>query len=402
MAYRPAQIYTGSGWDDIGDPRVGTVQTDVTNLQNNKANNPKTVDTKTAAYTLVLGDRDKIIQMNSTSARTITVPTNASVNFGNGALIHIANINTGTLTIAGASGVTVNEASGLTLARWESGTLYRRATDSWVFLKGGGLGAANFSNASTGTYSSGGFNYKYVTFTASGTLTVTRSGIATVLIVGGGGSGGKQRGDANDNTGGGGAGGVVRGDFFLPSGSLTITVGAGSAEGRDGNDSLLGSILAAAGGGLGGAPLLSHPGQGGSGGGGANNTGSDGVNRAGKGIANQGNNGGTGTTYGGGNGAGGGGGGGGAGGNGTTSVGGNGGTGFSSSITGSSVTYGGGGGGARRNGSPGSGGAGGGGAGGTSGNGTNGTANTGGGGGGTSTGVAGTGGSGMVIVRVAT
>jgi len=187
-----------------------------------QSSNPKPVDTKTAAYTLVLSDRDKIIQMNSTSALTITVPTNASVAFGNGAIIHIANINTGTLTIAGASGVTVNQASGLTLSRWESGTLYRRATDSWVFLKGGGLGAANFSNTATGTYTDGGGqSWKYLTYTSSGTLTVTQAGFADVLLVagGGGGKGAQWNGFGCWNDG----------YILLDVGNLTVTVGAGGA-----------------------------------------------------------------------------------------------------------------------------------------------------------------------------
>ena len=64
----------------------------------------------------------------------------------------------------------------------------------------GVVGKADFSNAATGTYSSGGVNYKYLTYTASGTLTVTKAGFADVLVVGGGGGGGKYGG-------GGGAGG---------------------------------------------------------------------------------------------------------------------------------------------------------------------------------------------------
>jgi hypothetical protein len=403
MAYRPAQIYTGSGWDDIGDPRVGTLETTVAN----KSNNPKTVDTKTANYTLVLGDRDKIVQMNSTSNLTITVPTNASVAFPVGTLVHVANINTGTLTIAGASGATVNEAGGLTLFRWESGTLYQRSANNWVFLKGGGLGAANFSNTSTGTYTDGGFNYKYVTFNASGTLTVTRAGFADVLLVGGGGGGGSSM------AGAGGAGGhVYLTDIYLAAGSNTVTVGAGGAGAtvarRNGDNGGLSSVgpYVAVGGGAGPGQRPSRGLSGGSGGGASANGG--GSNESG-GSGFQGNAGGAGRAASVGNARGGGGGGaGGAGASGTTS--GNGGAGASNSITGTAVTRAAGGGAGSWVGTAGTGGSS------IGGNGTNsnatagnGSANTGSGGGGGGTasdgataGIGGNGGSGVVIVRVRT
>jgi len=402
MATRPAYVWTGSDWDDIGDKRLGASVTALESELGSKSANPKTVDTKTANYTLVLGDRDKIIQMNNTAARTITVPTNASVAFPVGTIVHVANINTGTLTIAGASGATVNEASGLTLARWESGTLYQRAANNWVFLKGGGLGAANFSNTATGTYSSGGFNFKYVTFNASGTLTVTQEGFADVLVVGGGGSGASWRG------GGGGAGGhLYATDVYLPSGSLTVTIGAGGVPrtptdtvyqpGQNGNASRLHSFYSP-GGGAGSAigentTIGTRPGNGfngGSGGGGSNDT----TGVGGSGTTGLGNSGGAGHNLAGG----GGGGAGAAGANATSGNGGNGGAGLANSITGSSVTRAGGGGGGGT-GTLGTGGSGGGGsAGSTPGAGT---ANTG-GGGGASTGATkgGNGGSGVVIIRV--
>jgi len=425
MPHRPAQVWTGSAWDDVGDNRLTThthaggangvniAQSSVTNLATdlaNKSNNPKTVDTKTANYTLVLGDKDKIVQMNSTSNLTITVPTNASVAFPVGTIVHVANINTGTLTIAGASGATVNEAGGLTLARWESGTLYQRAANNWVFLKGGGLGAANFSNTSTGTYTDGGgVSWKYVTFNASGTLTVTKEGLGDVLCVAGGGGG--SFGAANESGGGGGgAGGYFLRTILLPVGTYTVTVGAGGSGGTNssnqasGNVSFLAPSLVAFGGGhgggLGGAP--SAVASGGSGGG-ANAF----LPAAGSAlVAGAGNNGGRSTS---GSGGGGGGGAGAAGSPGTSGdVGGAGGAGVSSSITGSSVARGGGGGGGGYL-QPGGTATAGGGAGGQTipSNGSNGTANTGGGGGaatntagGSSSNTGGNGGSGVVIVRV--
>jgi hypothetical protein len=123
-------------------------------------------------------------------------------------------------------------------------------------------GAANFSNAASGTYTDGGFNYKYLTFTASGTLTVTRDGYIDVLVVGAGNSG--QIFSGNNQTGGG-AGGVRFGAFYVTTGSITVTVGAAG-----GNTSSFGTILSVGGGSAGlysSSPEVNGRGGGGSSGG---------------------------------------------------------------------------------------------------------------------------------------
>ena len=75
---------------------------------------------------------------------------------------------------------------------------------------------------------------KVVTFTSSGTVTVSSNGTAQVLVVGGGGGGGTS------NSGGGGGGGVVYNSAFpLSIGTYSVVVGAGGAGGSgsvtDGN-----------------------------------------------------------------------------------------------------------------------------------------------------------------------
>jgi hypothetical protein len=88
-----------------------------------------------------------------------------------------------------------------------------------------GVGNADFSNTATGTYTDGGISYKYITFNSSGTLTVTKAGFATVLVVSGGGGGAVS---SNVRAGGGG-GGVIEQSLFLPVATHTITIGAGGA-----------------------------------------------------------------------------------------------------------------------------------------------------------------------------
>jgi hypothetical protein len=222
------------------------------------------------------------------------------------------------------------------------------------------------------------------------------------LIVAGGGSGGAGGNAGLDNRGGGGgAGGILNGSTPLVGfarNTYTITIGSGGAYGSSGNNTTLGNLFTAIGGGRGG--IGNEAGQPGGSGGGGGAFRTAGNFAGGSGTVGQGNDGGVGGTdsvtyrYGAG--------GGGAGAAGTNAFAGPvpGGVGIQSSISGTATYYGGGGAGG---GSNSSGGLGGGGpapsvsgAGGVAG-----TANTGGGGGGASafTGSnGGAGGSGILII----
>ena len=355
-------------------------------------------------YTFVLADARQLVTATSASAKTFTIPPQSSVTWLTGTMIRVVNYGAGALTVDGGVGVTVTNTAS-TLAQYQAATAIRTGSNAWTLVPfSGGAGSADFSDTATGTYSSGGFNYKYLTFAASGSLTVTKAGLCDVLIIGGGGAGGDRGSAFGRNHGGGGAGGFAYlTDVYLPVSTITVTVGAGAARKTEGGTSSTFDKIAGIGGGTAGYQNAGdfQPNRGGSGGGGAGTTGVP-PRVAGDGMASQGNNGGDGVNAADGSAAGGGGGGGAsaAGAVGTSLVGGAGGAGSANSITGSSVTYSGGGGGARNSGSPGAGGAGGGGAGGTT-TGTNGLSNTGGGGGGAfSDNAAGQGGSGVIIVRV--
>jgi len=91
---------------------------------------------KTAAYTLsALTERDSLIEVDSTSAVTLSIPTDASVNYPVGTTIDILQTNTGQVTIAAATPATttVNATPGLKLrTRWSSATLLKRAANTWV------------------------------------------------------------------------------------------------------------------------------------------------------------------------------------------------------------------------------------------------------------------------------
>lgn len=93
-----------------------------------------TITQRTASHTLAnLNERDTIIEINSASATTLTIPTDATLNFPVGTTLDIIRTGTGTVAIAGASGVTVNATPGLNLrAQWSSATLLKRAANTWL------------------------------------------------------------------------------------------------------------------------------------------------------------------------------------------------------------------------------------------------------------------------------
>ena len=92
------------------------------------------ISQKTDSYTLAaLTERDSLIEINKASAVTLTIPTDASVNFPVGTSIDILQTGAGQVTIAGAGGVTVNATPGLKLrTQWSSATLFKRAANTWV------------------------------------------------------------------------------------------------------------------------------------------------------------------------------------------------------------------------------------------------------------------------------
>ena len=94
---------------------------------------------RTASYTLVLADKDKLVEVSNASANTVTIPTNSSVAFPTGTQINIIQTGAGQTTISGTSGVTVNSTGATTAspklrAQWSSATAVKRDTNSWVVI----------------------------------------------------------------------------------------------------------------------------------------------------------------------------------------------------------------------------------------------------------------------------
>jgi hypothetical protein len=107
-------------------------------------NDPKinvTFDAETASYTAVLANNGQIVTMDSGSANTFSIPTNASVNFPIGTQLHVIQIGAGQTTIqAVTSGTTTIQSTGATSAapklraRYSAASCLKVATDTWYVV----------------------------------------------------------------------------------------------------------------------------------------------------------------------------------------------------------------------------------------------------------------------------
>jgi hypothetical protein len=98
---------------------------------------PSTILTnaQTASYTLVLADKDKVVEMGVGSANNLTVPLNSSVAFPIGTQITLVQTGSGQTTVVATGGVTINGTPGLKLrAQWAGATLIKRAENTWVVV----------------------------------------------------------------------------------------------------------------------------------------------------------------------------------------------------------------------------------------------------------------------------
>ena len=84
-----------------------------------------------------------------------------------------------------------------------------------------------------------GIDYRLARWTTNGTLVVTTPGLAQIMMISGG-PGGVGVTPAQPGCGGG----IVDGAHALPSGTLTVTVGAGGAYNAPGGESAIGALTA--------------------------------------------------------------------------------------------------------------------------------------------------------------
>jgi hypothetical protein len=95
-----------------------------------------TTNRQTASYTLVIGDADKLVEMNVATANNLTIPLNSSVAFATGTQILLAQYGAGQTTVVATSGVTIRSSgSKLKLnAQYSGATLIKIGSDDWYLF----------------------------------------------------------------------------------------------------------------------------------------------------------------------------------------------------------------------------------------------------------------------------
>ena len=108
---------------------------------NGTANSLRTENVITSGRSLELTDRDRVVACNNTSSITVTIPLDSTTNFPVGSIIYIARVNTGTVQLAAAVGVTVSTFRALpaNLPSNEEIFVRKRAANSWIAYAKRGL-----------------------------------------------------------------------------------------------------------------------------------------------------------------------------------------------------------------------------------------------------------------------
>lgn len=179
-------------------------------------------------YTFALADARRLTTATNASAKTFTIPPQSSVAWATSSIIRVVNYGAGALTIAGGAGVTVTNAS-KTLAQYESAALVRTGSDAWTLVpfSGGGVSGLKSTDVSATTGSP--------SITTSGTDTIYRfTGNGSITFSK---SGLAQILVVSGGSGGGGeyaldgaGGGIAYGTVVFEAATHTVTVGAGSTS----------------------------------------------------------------------------------------------------------------------------------------------------------------------------
>ena len=92
-----------------------------------------TTNTQSNSYTLVLDDRDKIVEISNAAVRTVTVPPNSSVAFPIGSQVMVARGDTGSVQILEGAGVTIDSSNNNTYLQYQysGATLIKKSTNGW-------------------------------------------------------------------------------------------------------------------------------------------------------------------------------------------------------------------------------------------------------------------------------
>jgi hypothetical protein len=127
---------TNASWNTITAADVSGLSTVINGLSSTYSPLNLSFSTQSAtAYVLVAGDASKQVEMVSSSANTVAIPTDASVAFPIGTTILIASLGTGQTTIIASDPgtTTISATPGYKLrTRYSVATLVKRAANTWL------------------------------------------------------------------------------------------------------------------------------------------------------------------------------------------------------------------------------------------------------------------------------
>lgn len=102
----------------------------------NKLDGVASINQQTGNYTLDLSDAGRVIEVNSASNLTVTIPVNSSVAFATGSTVVVTRRGSGEVSIAGSGGVTTRSQDGqLRIGKqYAAAALIKIGTDEWLVV----------------------------------------------------------------------------------------------------------------------------------------------------------------------------------------------------------------------------------------------------------------------------
>jgi hypothetical protein len=88
---------------------------------------------QTGNYTLALSDAARVVAIDSSSDRTVTVPNNNTVELPVGSVVNVYRAGSGAVTVEGEAGVTVRNAGDIS-DQYGEVSLRKRGTNEWVLV----------------------------------------------------------------------------------------------------------------------------------------------------------------------------------------------------------------------------------------------------------------------------
>lgn len=114
----------------IAQSKIANLTTDLSN----KADKTASISSKSGAYTIASADVNSIIEFNSASGASFTIPSDNSF-WPVGQRLEVLQVAAGQVTIAGAAGVTVNGTpTAKTRTTWSGATIIKRAANIFVVV----------------------------------------------------------------------------------------------------------------------------------------------------------------------------------------------------------------------------------------------------------------------------